>query len=310
MTKTKLTANILFSGIGCQEIGIMATGRHNLEVVATSEIDKEAVIAYAAIHNGLTPKMVKAYKRYPDTGSMVEELEAKHIGFNPKTKKEYNWRRQKRELVRKTWLAVKLSHNLGDIERIKKLPYADVWTVSFPCTDISRAGKREGFAQGSKTRSSLLWVQVKLLETSVKDNEAPVIIMFENVKDLVQEEFRPGFDKLLSDLSSLGYNSYWKILSAKDYGTPQSRERVFVYCIRKDADKGTYKFPEPVAFTRSLDDILLPGHTPGAPAGKPAASITHNFPTSKKGITDINIYLPGTTDGCTSTIPAGLSPLC
>ena len=55
MTKTKLTANILFSGIGCQEIGIMATGRHNLEVVATSEIDKEAVIAYAAIHNGLTP---------------------------------------------------------------------------------------------------------------------------------------------------------------------------------------------------------------------------------------------------------------
>ena len=36
-------------------------------------------------------------------------------------------------------------NNLGDIKKIEKLPKADLWTYSFPCTDISLAWKMKGF---------------------------------------------------------------------------------------------------------------------------------------------------------------------
>ncbi len=48
-------------------------------------------------------------------------------------------------------------NNLGDIRKIDKLPRADLWTYSFPCTDISLAGRLKGFEKGSNTNSSLLW---------------------------------------------------------------------------------------------------------------------------------------------------------
>ena len=50
----KITANVLFAGVGMQERGITNTGLFDLEVVSTSEIDKYAILSYAAIHNGLT----------------------------------------------------------------------------------------------------------------------------------------------------------------------------------------------------------------------------------------------------------------
>ena len=34
------------------------------------------------------------------------------------------------------------ANNLGDIRKIEELPNADLWTYSFPCQDISVAGKR------------------------------------------------------------------------------------------------------------------------------------------------------------------------
>ena len=49
------------------------------------------------------------------------------------------------------------TNNLGDIRKIGRLLKADLWTYSFPCTDISLAGKMKGFDKGSNTHSSLLW---------------------------------------------------------------------------------------------------------------------------------------------------------
>ena len=62
MEKLKLTANILFSGIGCQERGLENSGVVDLDVLAVSEIDKEAICGYAAIHKGLTQEMIKDRK--------------------------------------------------------------------------------------------------------------------------------------------------------------------------------------------------------------------------------------------------------
>lgn len=141
LKKEKLTANILFSGVGFQERGIQNTGLWNLQVLNTSEINKEAILSYAAIHCGLTPEMIKTYKDYPSVDDMIKELVDKNIGYIPPSDKnekgkKYNWHKYKinrPEMIKKYWLAVHLSNNQGDISKIKELPYADLWTVSFPC---------------------------------------------------------------------------------------------------------------------------------------------------------------------------------
>lgn len=56
--------------------------------------------------------------------------------------------------------------------------------------------------------------------------------------------FLDDFENMLEELSDLGYNSYWKILNSKNYGSSQSRERVFIVSIRKDIDNGNFEFPK------------------------------------------------------------------
>lgn len=147
------------------------------------------------------------------------------------------------------------TRNYGDISKIEKLDYADFWTYSFPCQDISVAGKQRGITE--ETRSGLLYQVERLLEKSIAENEAPKWLMLENVKNLVGKKFKPDFDRWLQKLDSLGYNTYWKVLNAKDYGIPQNRERVFAISIRKDIDTG-YAFPQPFELTIRLKDILEP----------------------------------------------------
>ncbi len=124
--------------------------------------------------------------------------------------------------------------NLGDIRKIVKLPTADMWTYSFPCTDISLAGRLGGFEKGSNTNSSLLWEVQRLLIESSKAGELPKYLILENVKNLVSKKFMPLFQVWIDFLSSLGYKNYWKVLNAKDYGIPQNRERVFIVSGRVD----------------------------------------------------------------------------
>lgn len=79
----------------------------------------------------------------------------------------------------------------------------------------------------------------------------------ENVKNLVGKKFLPCFKAWLRTLEELGYDNYWKVLNAKDFGIPQNRERVFVVSIRKDLNR-TYLFPEPVPLKTRLKDLLEP----------------------------------------------------
>ena len=150
------------------------------------------------------------------------------------------------------------TRNYGDISKVERLDYADLWTYSFPCTDISLAGKQMGLTDetGKQTRSGLLFEVERLLRKSVEDGTQPKYLLLENVKNLVGKKFKPEFDKWLKTLDSLGYNNYWKVLNAKDYGVPQNRERVFVVSIRKDVYTHGYTFPEPFKLERRLKDVL------------------------------------------------------
>lgn len=134
--KVKLTANILFSGIGCQERGFQDSGLFDLEVLNTSEINKEAMLSYAAIHCGLTNEMVETYSEYPSRGEMAQRLTDINLGYNPDKDKYFDWfklAKRKSKDLEKYWLACKLTNNLGDISKINELTYADFWTCSFPC---------------------------------------------------------------------------------------------------------------------------------------------------------------------------------
>ena len=142
-------------------------------------------------------------------------------------------------------------NNYGDIANLdpKDLPDFDLFTYSFPCQDISMAGKQKGFDKDSGTRSSLLWECERIIES-----KRPKYLLMENVKALTFKKNLPGFEKWLEILSNLGYKNYWKVLNAKDYGVPQNRERVF--CISILVDDQGFEFPEKQVLETRLKDVL------------------------------------------------------
>lgn len=144
------------------------------------------------------------------------------------------------------------ANNLGDIRKIEELPDADLWTYSFPCQDISVAGKGAGIKEG--TRSGLLFEVERLLRVASEKETLPKYLLLENVKNLVSKKFKADFDKWLDFLSELGYTNYWKVLNAKDYGIPQNRERVFCVSIRGKYEP--FVFPKPKKLTIRLRDMI------------------------------------------------------
>ena len=140
--------------------------------------------------------------------------------------------------------------NFGDIQQIhpSELPDFDLFTYSFPCQDLSTAGKQRGMVKG-QTRSGLLYECEKIIEA-----KRPRYLLLENVKNLVSQRFKPQFEEWLSFLESLGYTNYWQVLNAKDYNMPQHRERVFVVSIL--GEHSPFSFPQPMKLEREWTDFL------------------------------------------------------
>lgn len=146
--------------------------------------------------------------------------------------------------------------NYGDITKIDETKIEkdlDFFTYGFPCQDISLAGNQKGLVDenGGKTRSGLVWDATRIIKEA-----QPKIAIAENVKNLVSNKFANEFQAILKELDECGYNNYWKVLNAKDYGVPQNRDRVFIVSIRKDIDTGLFKWPEKETLTKRLKDYL------------------------------------------------------
>ncbi len=140
--------------------------------------------------------------------------------------------------------------NYGDISKIdwSSVPDFDFLTYSFPCTDISTAGQQKGLAEGSGTRSSLLWECRKAIEA-----KRPKYLFMENVKNLVSKKFTPYLKEWIRFLEGQGYSNYTKVLNAKDFGVPQNRERVFMVSILGEV---SFHFPKPFTLEKRLKDVL------------------------------------------------------
>ena len=222
---------------------------------------------------------------FPSQEQMVEELQAKNLGYDFQKGKHNITSRTPISKLKQYYIADKLSKNLGDISKVERLPYADIATYSYPCTDLSVAGKGEGMVNKcdkcgcawpidfedpksnnicpdcgnidiKSTRSGLLGQVQRLLTVSYAEGTLPKYLLLENVKNLVGKKFKPQFDAWVSWLDLIGYNTYWKIVNSKHMGIPQNRERIFAISIRKDIDTNGYTFPEQIPLTTRLKDIL------------------------------------------------------
>ena len=147
------------------------------------------------------------------------------------------------------------SKNLRDVTEVDILDIedsVDLITYGFPCQDISNAGKQKGFTdeEGNRTRSGLFFEALRII-----DDYRPKFAIAENVKALTSKKFTEEFNTVLESLDEVGYNNYYAVLNAKDYGIPQNRERVFIISIRKDIDKG-FTFPGAIPLTQRLKDLL------------------------------------------------------
>ena len=127
-------------------------------------------------------------------------------------------------------------------------------TYSFPCTDLSVAGKQAGMSKGSGTRSGLLW-EVERILTEIRDSngELPQILFMENVPQVHGKKNINDFEKWLGFLESLGYTNYWQDLNAKNYGVAQNRNRCFMFSFLGNY---SYDFPQPIPLKNKLKDYL------------------------------------------------------
>lgn len=152
--------------------------------------------------------------------------------------------------------------NYGDITKIdwEQVPDFDMFTWSFPCTDISNAGKQAGLSADSGTRSSLAWECIKALRI-----KRPKWALMENVKALMQKKFAADFAQLRKEIEDLGYVNYYVVMNSKDFSVAQNRERVFMVSILRtdDAPAPTYNFPKGFPLTKCVEDYMEPAEEIG-----------------------------------------------
>lgn len=138
----------------------------------------------------------------------------------------------------------------SDLNIVDTEHYNYLVTYSFPCQDLSNAGKGRGMEKGSGTRSGLLWEVERLLNECT---ELPQVLLMENVPQVHGAKNKEHFDKWIAFLESKGYSNHWKDLNSKEYGIPQNRNRTYMISVLGGY---TYEFPQPIPLELKLGDML------------------------------------------------------
>ena len=97
----------------------------------------------------------------------------------------------------------------------------NVITGGFPCQDISVAGNQKGIGEG--TRSGL-WSECARLVGEIRPDYA----IFENVTALLSGADGKWFERVLWDLSEVGYDAEWHCIPASELGAHHHRDRVWI----------------------------------------------------------------------------------
>ena len=259
--KFKITKPIrlieFFAGYGSQALALKYLGV-KFEHWKICEWAVKSIQAYKDIHftdddtDYSQPFEIDTLKRF---------LYNKGISSNynePMTKQQIDRLNEKQ--VRTIYNNIIATHNLVNIQQVKgidleitdKDKYDYILTYSFPCQDLSLAGKGKGMSDTS-TRSGMLWEVERILKELKETDSLPQVLLMENVPQVHSVDNTPDFNKWQIELTKLGYKNYWEDLIATDYGIPQTRNRCFMVSILGDYN---YTFPKPIPLEKKLKDML------------------------------------------------------
>ena len=244
-----------FSGYGSQALALKYLGVE-FEHWKTCEWAIKSIQAYKDIHFTNDTKEISMSK-----DEMIDYLYNKGISSNynePMTKNQIS-RLNEKQL--KTIIEnIEITHNLVNIQQVKgqdleiieKEQYEYILTYSFPCQDLSLAGKGKGMAD-TTTRSGMLWEVERILNELKTTNSLPQILLMENVPQVHGSDNVEHFNKWQLALENMGYKNYFQDLIATDYGIPQTRNRCFMVSILGDY---SYSFPQKIPLKLKLKDML------------------------------------------------------
>jgi len=138
----------------------------------------------------------------------------------------------------------------GDITKIneEEIPPHDILCGGFPCQAFSISGKQKGF---DDIRGTLFFDIARIVKY-----HKPKVLFLENVKNLTKHDNRNTLKVIVSTLETLGYNVFYKVLNASNYGLPQNRERIYFVAFRNDLISEGFNFPIPKNEPISLVNVL------------------------------------------------------
>lgn len=246
----KLRVIELFGGVGSQiaACNILFNGDHSkFEPYKLVEWTYQSYCAYNSIHI----KDFKDYSKDKTKEEIIERIKGTSTDCEtPLTIEQLN--KKPMEWLRSAYNNCEATHNLinimdvhgKDLEINDTDKYDYLLFYSFPCQDISMAGKMASIKEG--TRSGLL-LEVERILDELKDmsekegvNHLPSVMILENVEALCNKVHIKAFQKWINKLGELGFSSYCEILNGVNYGIPQTRKRTFLVSIR---GKYAYDFP-------------------------------------------------------------------
>ncbi len=246
----------LFAGVGSQAMALRDLGV-DFEHYRISEWEVNANRSYKAIHNpNDNTDYSKKFEKFKWLARVLYEYGISVDGKTRLTLKEIRNRGEK--WCRQTYNEFRANRNIGSIANAHALDlrivdtdkFCYIMTYSFPCQDLSVAGKQKGMTKGSDTRSGLLWEVERLMNEC---SELPQVLLMENVPQVHSRANMPDFQEWIVFLKSKGYSNYWQDLNAKDYGVAQNRDRCFMVSL---LGEWNYKFPQPIPLERKLKDYL------------------------------------------------------
>jgi len=247
----------MFSGYGSQALALKYLGVP-FEHWKICEWAVKSIQAYKDIHFTDVDINYSSGFYKQKLQEMLLELGISSNYNEPMTKEQIN--RLSEEQLRTIWNNIVTTHNLVNIQQVKGKDleivdtdkYDYILTYSFPCQDLSLAGKGKGMSDTS-TRSGMLWEVERILTECHKLGTMPQVLLMENVPQVHSQDNMPDFHKWQVRLEELGYHSYWQDLIATDYGIPQTRNRCFMVSILGNY---SYTFPKSIPLKLKLKDML------------------------------------------------------